>query len=203
MRDILDRVRVDLVVIGVMTAAILLLFAGVADHGFARAPTGVPTDLAPLATVAPRPSPTGGWWEEITMTPPPLPPLPRVPSAGSLGLSAGGSDPLTGGQPVPFTVVSCPRGDVKISRIATSNKPNWWDISGTAAIPNQAYWKGELSVDGQGWLLLYKSNLAVQDGLLIQFNTRTVARGVYQLRLTAVDNTGNYPEPCTVRVEVR
>jgi hypothetical protein len=38
----------------------------------------------------------------------------------------------------------------------------------------------------------------VQDGLLIEFNTRTMPRGDYQLRLTAVDRIGNYPEPCVI-----
>ena len=51
--------------------------------------------------------------------------------------------------------------------------------------------------------MFYRSNAAVQDGLLIEFNTRTVPRGEYQLRLTAVDRTGNYPEPCVIGVSTR
>ena len=41
------------------------------------------------------------------------------------------------------------------------------------------------------------------DGLLIEFNTRTVPKGAYQLRLLAVDRTGNYGEPCTVGITIR
>lgn len=43
----------------------------------------------------------------------------------------------------------------------------------------------------------------VDQGLLDQFDTTTVPNGVYWLRLTVVDETGNYPQPYDVRVIVQ
>jgi len=200
--------RVDVVLLGVVALAILAGLAAIAGRGFAR-PPDVVAGLAyePLPTATATTAPTPGWWATVPVTATPalagLPGLPKV----SLGGSDGG---LQAGQPVAFDVVSCPRADVKITSVTTAGKAGWrettpyvWNIAGTAAIPNQEYWKGELSADGQGWTMLYRSNAAVQDGLLIEFNTRTVPRGEYQIRLTAVDRTGNYPEPCVIRVSTQ
>jgi len=184
----------------VITGAIVVLFAAIADRDFAR-PLPAPTP-ALLPTVTPEPSPTGGWWDGVTLTPPPLaalPALPGVPALGTGGLGLGGA---SGGEDVAFSVVACPQPTVKITKIVTA-KPPWWNIYGTATIANLEYWKAELSADGQGWALLYRSAAAVADGLLIEFNTRTVPKGAYQLRLLAVDRTGNYGEPCTVGITIR
>ena len=85
----------------------------------------------------------------------------------------------------------------------TTGKTGWWNITGTAEIPNLEYWKGEISADGQGWTMLYRSAQPVRAGLLIEFNTRTVPAGTYQVRLLAVDRTGNYPAPCVIQVTTR
>ncbi len=88
---------------------------------------------------------------------------------------------------------------MKITAI-TEARPGWWSIRGTADIPDLAYWKGEISSNGQSWNMLYRSSSPVRDDVLIDFNTGTVPRGAYQIRLTAVHRTGNYPEPCIVQV---
>jgi hypothetical protein len=154
----------------------------------------------PLATVTPTVEPTPGWWASVPITATPT--MAGLPGLPQVSLSSGASG-LTVGEPVPFATLSCPRPDVRISAVTTAGKPGWWNISGTAAIPHQAYWKGELSPNGQGWTMLYRSNAAVPGGTLIEFNTRTVPAGAYQLRLTAVDRTGNYPEPCIISVSTR
>ena len=197
------RLRADVVALAVAAFAILVGLAALAGGGFARPPAAVDgLAFAPLPTATATIAPTPGWWATVPVTATPalggLPGLPSLPAV-SLGGSGGG---LQGGQPVAFDVVSCPRADVTIASITTAGKAGWWNIAGTASIPNQEYWKGELSADGQGWTMLYRSNAAVQDGLLIEFNTHTVPRGAYQLRLTAVDRTGNYPEPCVIQVSV-
>ncbi len=132
------------------------------------------------------------------MTPPPLGSLPTLPTV-ALSAAAGAGQ----GAPIAFRLLSCPRTDVKIVEIAGGARRGWWDIYGTAAIPGQSYWKGEISADGRGWQMLYRSEQPVQGGLLIEFNTRTVPAGTYQVRLTAVDRTGNYPEPCTIEVTIQ
>jgi len=149
-----------------------------------------------VATDTPTPTPTEGWWAEVsfeTPTPVPLPTLPKIT------LEGWGDT----GEEVPFTVLSCPRDDVKISGIYVSKRRLWWDVHGTAAIPDLWYWKAEISPDGERWTMLYASGAPVAGGLLLEFNTATVAPGVYHLRLTAVDKTGNFPEPCEVLVEVK
>ena len=198
------RARLDILVLLALTGGILALFAAIADREFRRP---VPVAAKPLATVTPTAEATPGWWATVPVTATPaLPGLPRLPKV-SLSGGAGG---LQAGDPVAFSVVTCPRADVKITAITTAGKPGWrastpyvWNIVGTAAIPNQGYWKGELSADGQGWTMLYRSKAVVQDGLLIEFNTRTVPAGAYQIRLTAVDRTGNYPEPCVISASTR
>ncbi len=193
------RSRIDVILLALAAVAILVGLAAIAGRGFIRPPDAV-EGLAyePLPTATATAAPTPGWWATVPVTATPLAGLPDLPKV-SLGGNGGG---LEAGQPVKFEVLSCPRGDVKITAVTTAGKAGWWNIAGTAAISNQEYWKGELSPDGQGWTMLYRSNAAVQDGLLIEFNTRTVPRGAYQLRLTAVDRTGNYPEPCVIRVSV-
>lgn len=149
-----------------------------------------------VATATPTLTPTPGWWKELsfnTPTPVPLPTLPKISLSGYEEV----------GEEVPFTVLSCPRDDVKITGIYVSKRRGWWDVHGTAAIPNLWYWKAEISPDGQHWNMLYSSGSPVAGGLLVEFNTKTVQPGVYLLRLTAVDRTGNFPEPCTVKVEVK
>jgi hypothetical protein len=190
------RTRLDIIVLLVLTGGIVVLSAAIADREFRRP---VPVAADPVATVTPTVEPTPGWWATVPITATPaltgLPGLPKVSLGGGAGVQAG--------EPVVFSVVTCPRGDVKITAVTTGGKPGWWNLVGTAAIANQEYWKGEISADGQGWTMLYRSNAAVQDGLLIEFNTRTVPRGGYQIRLTAVDRTGNYPEPCVISISTR
>jgi hypothetical protein len=194
------KARLDVLLMVVITGAIVALFAAIADREFSRPLPARPAPLpALLPSVTPEPSPTSGWWDAVSMTPAALPALPGVPAPGTGGLGVGGA---SGGEDVAFSVAACPQPTVKITKIVTA-KPPWWNVYGTAAIPNLEYWKAELSADGQGWALLYRSAAAVADGLLIEFNTRTVPKGAYQLRLLAVDRTGNYGEPCTVRITIR
>jgi hypothetical protein len=195
------RLRADVVMLACAALAILVGLAAIAGRGFARPPAVVDgLAVAPLPTETAIATPTPGWWATVPVTATPA--LAGLPALPKVSLGAGGAG-LQAGDLVAFGVVSCPRADVKITSVTTAGKAGWWNIVGTAAIPNQEYWKGELSPDGQGWTMLYRSNAAVRDGLLIEFNTRTVPRGAYQLRLTAVDRTGNYPEPCIVRVSTQ
>jgi hypothetical protein len=187
--------RWDIGVLIVVVAVAFGLFASIAQREFDRP---VRVAASPLATVTPTGTPVGGWWDHVTLTPPPLPPLPKLPAVG-LGGAAGGAQ---AGQPVAFQVIDCPTGGAVISAITTA-KVGWWNITGTAEIPNLAYWKGEISADGQGWTMLYRSPQPVRAGLLIEFNTRTVPPGTYQIRLLAVDRTGNYPAPCVIQVTTR
>ena len=146
-------------------------------------PTPLPT-LTPTATLTP------GWWDEVDFATPTLKPLPGLPEPAFGGV--GGAAP---GQPVSFAVLTCPTASVQISDIRTAPGP-WWHIFGTASIANLWYWKAEVSADGAHWALLYRSEQPVMGGLLVRLNLTTVPAGPLQLRLLAVDGTGNYPAGC-------
>jgi len=188
------RGRLDLLALGLSVLVAFGLLAALAGRSFGRP---VPITVSPLPTPALAVTPVAtGWWDKVKLAPPALPALPGLPKV-SLG-GSGSQD----GAPVPFRVLNCPQATVRITGIATGQPP-WWLVSGSAAIPNLEYWKAELSADGQGWALLYRSAMPVAGGQLIEFNTRTVPPGSYQLRLVAVDKTGNYGPPCTVALTVQ
>lgn len=189
--------RVDVVTAVVFLLAILVTFA-IAD---AQRPTAVQSlALSALPTPTVTITATPDWWQGLVFTLPTLEKLPGVPALaldGAGGVAGGGTN-----QSVPYQTVTCPHPDVRINRITTGTRRGWWYISGTATITNLWYWKGELSADGQHWTTLYSSQQPVKEGTLIEFLTTTVPKGQYQLRLMAVDKSGNYPEPCVVQVTV-
>jgi hypothetical protein len=189
--------RADIAILLALLGLILALSAAIAGRSFAPPETWTASQLAalptPTATEASESLSGTGWWERVALATPALPVLPGLPKVGLGGASG------QAGVPVPFSVVGCSTPGVTIRRVVTA-RPGWFNLEGDAAIANLEYWKGEISADGQGWTMLYRSPRAVQDGLLIEFNTRTVPRGTYLVRLTAVDRTGNYPPPCTIRI---
>ena len=185
------RGRWDIVLLIVLVAVALGLFAAIAERDVTR-PVGFAA--SPLATVTPPSASAEGWWASVPVTA--TPSLPGLPGLPKVGLGDAG---LQAGAPVPFQLISCPTGGVAVSAITTA-KPGWWNITGSAEIANLEYWKGEISADGKGWTMLYNSPRPVRDGVLIEFNTRTVPRGTYQVRLLAVDRTGNYPAPCVIQI---
>ena len=113
--------RWDIVVLVVVVAVAFGLLAGIAQREFNRP---VSFAASPLPTVTPTVTPVGGWWNDVTLTPAPLPKLPALPAVG-LGGATGG---VQAGQPVPFQVIACPTGSVAISAITTA-KAGWWNIS--------------------------------------------------------------------------
>jgi hypothetical protein len=147
----------------------------------------------PLPAVTPTVTATPGWWNEADFATPTLPKLPGVKKP-AFSDGVGGPEP---GQPVSFTVISCPTAGVKITDIRTASGP-WWHIYGVADIPNLWYWKAEASTDGEHWVVLYRSEQPAS-GLLVRLNLTTLPTGPRFLRLTAVDHTGNYPGPCVGR----
>lgn len=188
--------RVDVVTAVVFLLAILVTFA-IAD---AQRPTAVQSlALSVLPTPTVTITATPDWWQGLAFA---LPTLEKLPGVPALALDGGSVAGAGAHQPVAYQIITCPRNDVRINRITTSARRGWWSISGTATIANLWYWKGELSADGQHWTTLYSSQQPVKEGTLIEFLTTTVPKGQYQLRLMAVDRSGNYPEPCVVRVTV-
>ncbi len=78
---------------------------------------------------------------------------------------------------------------------------------GVATGPDFLYYKmqymPESSYGTGNWGELYQGKTPVeQPGKLIEWTTSTVRPGVYWLRLIVADRSGNYPDPCEVRVKV-
>ncbi len=84
---------------------------------------------------------------------------------------------------------------------------------GVADVPNFVYYKMQYETDLQhtfdaangtsSWGQLYQNNTpVVQPGPLMEWVTWSVEPGLYWLRLIVADSTGNYPDPCEVRVNV-
>jgi hypothetical protein len=82
-------------------------------------------------------------------------------------------------QPAPQAVI---RGQVRVMGTANIDRFHHYKIE----------WWGE---GGSGWNYLLERDKPVADGELMMLDTRTVPAGRYGLRLTVVDQTGNYPEP--------
>jgi len=147
-------------------------------------PTPSPSPAPPTITPTPTPTrvrPTPRPQEEPTETP-----APTVTAAPPLSI--------------------CPNPDVQITSPgmdAVLNGPV--QILGTANIPNFQYYKVEVGPgeNPTSWSIfsdIHKSRIA--GGLLDIWDPSAYPPGVYKLRLTVVDNTGNYPLPCEVRVIV-
>jgi len=77
-------------------------------------------------------------------------------------------------------------------------------IKGTANIDRFWYYKFEFRPEGDPtWHFLTRFEQPVTDGKLMDWHTYTVVPGTYWLRLVVVDETGNYPEPCEIRVTIK
>jgi hypothetical protein len=78
------------------------------------------------------------------------------------------------------------------------------NIIGTATHDNFQYFKVEYAPGGtEGFVYLGGTNSPVVGNVLASFDTRALTNGVWTLRLTVVDQTGNWPTPCQVTITVQ
>lgn len=148
--------------------------------------TPTPTDT-PIATDTPTPT--------NTSAPTDTPQIPADTSTPSLI-----DNSVTEVIPTPTPV--CPNPQIQINSPAPGTRftSRYVLISGNANIPNFNYYKFEYSTDpnSNNWNYLLQQNTPVENGKLMELDTTTIPSGPYGLRLTVVDQTGNYPEPCVV-----
>ncbi|MCD6519425.1 MAG: hypothetical protein J7M05_05850 [Anaerolineae bacterium] len=141
-----------------------------------RAPTATPTSVPPTPT--PRPRPTRR-------------PVRVLPTA----------------TPTPLPLPPCPNENVRITfprmgAVLSGRVP----IRGTANHPRFQFYKVEF---GQGekpttWHVIHDIHKTpVVNGLLEELDTTVLPNGVYWIQLTVVDQTGNFPPPCQVRVTIQ
>jgi hypothetical protein len=149
-------------------------------------PTVTPTRARPTVTptltptrVRPTPLPvvTLPTAEPATAVPTPVPPPPLCPN--------------------PLARLTAPVQDAGVSGAV--------QVLGTANVEDFQYYKVEYEVaDSPGqWALITDLRYSpVAGGLLDVWDTTAFPDGAYRLRLIVVDQTGNYPEPCQVRVTI-
>jgi len=108
--------------------------------------------------------------------------------------------------PMPTLQIAVCDPRVSILYPSVNAKLDGWGttfIKGTASIDNFWFYKLEF---GSGewptaWAVIGELHYEpVVSGILGYWNTGALPEGVYTLRLVVVDKTGNYPEPCRVRV---
>jgi len=96
--------------------------------------------------------------------------------------------------PNPQARLTYPTQDAKLEGVV--------EIRGSADTDNFWYYKFEFRTEGGEWAFLERFDKPVTDGILGHWDTAALPEGWYDFRLVVVDNTGNYPQPCEVRVFV-
>ncbi|MGQ9627789.1 MAG: hypothetical protein ACUVV0_12905 [Anaerolineae bacterium] len=148
-------------------------------------PTSTPTPIPPTPTLTPTPSAS-----PATPTKPPQTPTPL---------------PTPTNTPIPAPI--CPNPQARITSPGMDAVLNGAvPIVGSANIPNFQYYKVEVGPgeNPASWSLITDLRYTqVAGGQLDIWDTTPFPSGVYTIRLVVVDNTGNFPEPCEVRVTVK
>ena len=193
------------VVIAVGMGVVLFLAAVIAPHvTFVEAeikreetpeaalvlPTVTPTRIQPTATHTPTPT-------RIRPTAPPITPLIMLTVEDITPTVTPTPEPPRPVCPNPLARLTAPPPNTTLSGAV--------HILGTANIENFDYYKIEYRMDNPAteWALITDLRRGpVAGGLLDIWDTTAFPNGDYRLRLVVVDITGNYPQPCEVRVTV-
>ncbi len=154
-----------------------------------------------------------------TPTPPPIviPPTPTPPPLLPTPTSSPTSPPPTVATveqeeiPTPTPnlssgqVPNCPNPGVRIIQPGDGAQVDGvLQITGAAFIDNFDYYKFEFRVlSTDQWHFISRFNAPVIDGVLGSWNSDTVSPGNYEFRLVVVDTTGNFPEPCAIRLNIQ
>jgi hypothetical protein len=144
-------------------------------------PTPPPLLPTPTPSLTPTPLPLPATLEAE------LPPTPTPPP-----VNTGGQTPNC---PNPSARITQPGDGARVSGVI--------QISGAATVDNFDYYKFEFRPPGGEWSFIQRYDSAVLGGNLGAWNTGTAAAGEYEFRLVVVDDIGNYPEPCTIRLIVQ
>lgn len=104
-------------------------------------------------------------------------------------------------QPPPAS--ACPNPEARITSPGMGAKVEGRvEIWGTADIEDFRDYKVEFAAGDSPseWAYLGGGREPVSDGLLLVWDVSGLPAGSYTLRLTVVDRTGNYPQPCDLQV---
>lgn len=139
--------------------------------------------------------------------PTPLPTVSLLPTA-TFAPAEGDGQAVTTATPLPTVVVDsagCANPQATITAPQTGESlTGIIEISGTADIPNFAFYKYEYisRTAGAVWRAIQAGTTTVREGLLGTWDTRLVIPGEYALRLVVTDTAGNAPQPCVILVRV-
>ncbi len=146
--------------------------------------------------------------ESMLVTPPPsLSPLPVTPTPTLERPTRSAvviPTPFLSPSPTqPPSVPACPNPKARITSPGMGARVEGrLEIWGTADIENFWYYKVEFAAGDSPWEWAYlgEGREPVSDGLLFVWDVSGLPVGSYTVRLTVVDRTGNYPQPCDLRV---
>ncbi len=97
----------------------------------------------------------------------------------------------------------CPNENVRITSPAIgATVSGVISIEGTADNPNFQYYKVETITGDAAPAYAGGGETPVIDGVLSELDTAELENGDYAILLTVVDNSGNFPDPCTVTITV-
>ncbi|MFN2202540.1 MAG: helix-turn-helix domain-containing protein [Caldilineaceae bacterium] len=175
-------------------------------------PTSTPTEIPPTeAPVAEPPTPTQEppTLEPPTPTPEPPTPTPEPPTPEPPTPTVVPEEPTATPEPPAPVAVSASCADPRA--VLTSPGMNQVvsgvvALTGTAVHDNMDYYKLEYAPgpNAQGGFVYFDGqNAQIQGGQLGAIDTRNLPNGEYTLRVTVVDQTGNFPPPCDVTITVQ
>jgi len=155
-----------------------------------------PTHTLPIPTVW-NPTPTPDVGDQPTATPRPIPTQEPAPV----------DRPTEPPAPTPAPPPACPDPNVRIvSPGMDAPISGVINITGTATHPQFHFYKVEYGLGDEptSWHVIDDLRYsAVVGGVLVSVDSRALPNGTAWFRLTVVDQTGNYPPPCAVRVSIR
>ncbi len=222
LRELLGIFYVALILLGLMgtTYFVSNTLASAVEPLLAQSRDPQP-DLPFVSTPTPTPLP-------VTPTIPAVLPTPTVPTTGTV--TAGATPAVAAGtptdgaasntaaatpaetaapSPAPPPVASAPGcGDPRATITSPSSGQS---VSGVVSVVGTAshdafqYYKVEFApgADAEGgFVYLGGGSAPVQGGVLANVDTNALGPGTWTLRLVVVDQTGNFPPPCTVTVNV-
>ena len=151
----------------------------------------IPVDSLTFAVPTPTPAPT-------PTLPPTATPIPRPTATPTRAIVRTPTPRPSNNCPAPdSTNITYPLNGSTIQGIVP--------FQGTAHLDNLKYYKFEYKpASSDTWQYLTKFDYTwVTNGKLMDFYTSTIAPGVYDFRLIVVSMSGDYPEPCAIRLNVR
>lgn len=158
-----------------------------------------PTHTLPIPSVVAMTSPT----PEAEPTPPGAEPTARATSAPTPAPSPTPGEPTETPPPPP---APCPDANTRITSPGmNATVSGWVSINGTANHAQFQFYKVDYGIgdNPSTWNTIGDvRGTAVVGGQLASIDTRGLPNGPAWFRLTVVDQTGNFPPPCSVRVVI-